>query len=306
MVLISEVAEKIYEVQPEGNELDRFPLCTVYLVVDEKTALVETGCPAQIPDILKAVEGLGYDIRDLAYIIPTHVHIDHGGAAGHLAQLLPHARVISHPKAARLFSDPIILEKLMQAFKRTFGDDAEKRFGQVIPVPEERFKFVEDGERISLGQRTLQVIHTPGHDPNHLSFLDTRTRGLFCGDALGSYFSEIDVTMPPSAPATDPFLTLQSIIKLQEFNPEIIYFSHGSTASRASEIIQRYADDARLCTEIALSALKNGECDKKIASKLTDVLAKNSAKAKEELRAWPYFVPTVVEGYRQYFNRSKL
>ena len=91
MTLITEVAEKIYEILPEGNELERFPLCTVYFVVDEKTALVETGCPSQIPDILKAVEGLGHDIRDLSYIVPTHVHIDHGGAAGHLAQLLPQA-----------------------------------------------------------------------------------------------------------------------------------------------------------------------------------------------------------------------
>ncbi len=305
MVLILEVAENIYEIRPEGNELDRFPLCTVYLVVDEKTALVETGCPAQIPDILKAVERLGHDIRNLSYIMPTHVHIDHGGAAGHLAQLLPRARVVTHPKAARLFSDPIFLDKLMQGFMRTFGKEAKKRFGGVMPVPEESVKFVADGERISLGQRALQVIHTPGHDPNHLCFLDTRTRGLFCGDALGSYFSEIDVTMPPLAPATDPFLILQSITKLQEFNPEIICFSHGSTTSRAFEILQRYADDAALCNKVALNGMKAGESDEKIASKLADVLAENSAPAKEKLLTWPYFIPTVVEGYRQYYNRSK-
>ena len=173
-MLVSEVAEKIYEIQPEGNSLDRFPLCTVYLVVDEKAALVETGCPAQISDILKAIEGLGYDIRDLSYIVPTHVHIDHGGAAGHLAQLLPNARVVSHPKAARLFSDPIILDKLVQGFMRTFGEGAKQRCGGVIPVPEENFYLVEDGDHISLCNRALQVIHTPGHDPNHLNFLRGR------------------------------------------------------------------------------------------------------------------------------------
>jgi len=305
MASISEVAEKIYEIQPEGNGLERFPLCTVYLIADEKSALIETGCPAQIQEILGAIKDLGYDTGSLSYIIPTHVHIDHGGAAGHLAHMLPQARVVTHPKAARLFSDPILLDKLMQGFLRIFGEEAGKRFGGVIPVPEDKFLPVEDGNNISLGQRELQVIHTPGHDPNHLSFLDTRTRGLFCGDALGSYFSEIDVTMPPLAPATDPFLILQSITKLQEFNPEIIYFSHGKTTSRASEIMQRYVDDARLCAEVALNALKNGQSDEKIASKLADVLAKNSAKAKEALLVWPYFIPTVVEGYRQYFNRSK-
>ena len=305
MALTSEVAEKIYEIQPEGSELDRFPLCTVYLVVDEDAALVETGCPAQIPDILKAVEKLGYDIRDLAYIIPTHVHIDHGGAAGHLAQLLPNARVVSHPKAARLFSDPIILNKLMQGFMRTFGEDAIERFGGVIPVPDESFKFVEDGESISLGNRSLQVIHTPGHDPNHLCFMDTKSNGLFCGDALGSYYSEIGVTMPSSAPMTDPYVTLRSITKLQELNPAIVFFSHGSTTGRASEIIQQFKENTIKCTDAAVKALEAADTEETIVLELVDILAKNSAKAKANLLAWPYFISTLVEGYRQYFNRSK-
>jgi hypothetical protein len=52
MALISEVAEKIYEIKPEGQGHEIFPLCTVYLVVDDKTALVEVGSSVQIPDIL--------------------------------------------------------------------------------------------------------------------------------------------------------------------------------------------------------------------------------------------------------------
>ena len=305
MMSISEVAEKVYEIQPEGNELDRFPLCTVYFVEGEKAALVETGCSAQIPDILMAVEKLGYDIRDLSYIIPTHIHIDHGGASGHLAQLLPNARVVCHPKAARLFSDPIILDKLMQGFRRTFGMDAKERFGGVIPVPEENFKFVEDGDQIALGNRALQVIHTPGHDPNHLCFMDTQTRGLFCGDALGSYLSEMDVTKPSSAPMTDPFVTLESITKLQDLNPQILFFSHGRTTNRASEIMQRFKEDTRECADVAQKAYAAGEDQETIVNRLVDVLVKNSAKARADLLAWPYFIPTLVEGYRQYFNRSK-
>ena len=79
MALISEVADKIYEIKPEGEGPDNFPLCTVYLVVDDKTALVEVGSSVQIPDILDAVSRLGYDIKELSYIIPTHVHSDHAG-----------------------------------------------------------------------------------------------------------------------------------------------------------------------------------------------------------------------------------
>lgn len=58
MAIIREAADKIYEIKPEGKELECFPLCTVYLIVDDKAALVEVGCPVQIPDILEAVDQL--------------------------------------------------------------------------------------------------------------------------------------------------------------------------------------------------------------------------------------------------------
>jgi glyoxylase-like metal-dependent hydrolase (beta-lactamase superfamily II) len=99
MALIKEVADKIYEIKPEGKGLDRFPLCTVYLVVDDKTALIEAGCPVQAPEILEAVEKLGYDAKELSYIIPTHVHGDHVGGAGLLAERMPQAHVVVMQKS---------------------------------------------------------------------------------------------------------------------------------------------------------------------------------------------------------------
>jgi glyoxylase-like metal-dependent hydrolase (beta-lactamase superfamily II) len=104
----------------------------------------------------------------------------------------------------------------MQGFMGVYGDDAQERFGEMVPIEEDRFVLVEDGESIVLGERELKVIHTPGHDPNHLCFLDTRSRGLFCGDALGGYFSDVEISVPSSAPGSDPIRALQSIEKLQK------------------------------------------------------------------------------------------
>ena len=145
MALISKVAEKIYEIKPDGKGQEVFPLCTVYLVVDDQTALVEVGSSVQIPDILDAVSRLGYDIKALSYIIPTHVHSDHAGGAGHLAQQLPHARVVAHPKAARLLADQSIIDRMLQSRKAVFGDDADARFGGMLAIAEERFELVADG-----------------------------------------------------------------------------------------------------------------------------------------------------------------
>jgi len=307
MALISEVAESIYEIKPEGKEHESFPLCTVYLVMDDKTAQVETGFSIQIPDILEAVGKLGYDIRKISYIIPTHVHPDHAGAAGLLARQLPQTKVVAYSRAAKVLADPSILERLMQGFKQVFGDGAQERFGKMFPIAEERFVLVEDGESIALGERELRVIHTPGHDPNHLCFLDSKTRGLFCGDALGAYFSDIKGRMPSCILGSDPILILQSIDKLRELNPAILLFSHGGVTREVTEIIQRVSNDERQCADIALKALKAGEDRDEMANSLADVLVKDPTLTKEDyLASSPYFISLMTGGYQQYFKKQNM
>ena len=306
MALIKEVADKIYEIKPEGKGLECFPLGTVYLVVDDKSALIEAGCPVQAPDILEAVEKVGYDAKELSYIIPTHVHADHAGGAGFLAQQMPQARVVAHPKAAKFLSDPSMIGRLMRGFRHIFGDDAGGRFGMMLAVPQEKFMLIDEGENIPLGGRELKVIDTSGHAPYHFSFLDTRTRGLFCGDAFGGYFSDIEVIFPSSTPGSDPILTLQRMEELKELNPEFIFFSHGSSTREAARMIQLGLDQARQYQDIALKALKAGEDLKEVARRLIEVLARGSAVARSELLDWPYFIPGTVEGYRQYFEKNKM
>jgi glyoxylase-like metal-dependent hydrolase (beta-lactamase superfamily II) len=306
MALITETADKIYEIKPEGKALDRFPLSTVYLVVDDKTALIETGCPVQATEILEALETLGYNPKELSYIIPTHVHGDHAGGIGVLAQRLPQAHVLARPKAAKLLADPSVTDRLMQGFKHIFGDDAEERFGVMRPVPQEKFVFVEDGESIPLGRRELKVIHTPGHDPNHLCFLDTISKGVFSGDALGAYFSEIEVIFTCPVPGSDPFLALQSMEKLQELKPEMVFFSHGSATRDAARIIKSSIDQARQCHEAAFEALKAGEDQKEVARRLIEIIAGGSAPVRSDLSGWPYLIPIAVEGYRQYFKKNNM
>jgi glyoxylase-like metal-dependent hydrolase (beta-lactamase superfamily II) len=99
---------------------------------------------------------------------------------------------------------------------------------------------------------------------------------LFCGDALGGYFSEVEVSVPSSAPGSDPIITLQSIEKLQELNPAILFFSHGGTTGEAARILRQFADNTRQCADIAFKALKAGKDREEIAKSLADVLVKGS------------------------------
>jgi glyoxylase-like metal-dependent hydrolase (beta-lactamase superfamily II) len=306
MAIIREAADKIYEIQPEGKGLDRFPLCTAYLVVDDKMALIEAGCPVQAPEILEALEKLGHDPKALSYIIPTHVHGDHAGGAGVLAQWMPQTHVIAQPNAAKFLAAPSMTGRLMQGFKHIFGDDAEERFGMMLPIPQEKFVLVEDGESIALGERELKVLHTPGHDPYHLCFLDTKSKGMFCGDALGAYFSEIDVIFACPVPGSDPFLFLQSIEKLQKLKPELVFFSHGSTTRDSDKIIQSAIDGARQCLDTAFKALESCEDKKKVARRLIEIMASGSALARSDLSNYFYLITIAVEGYQQYFEKNNM
>jgi glyoxylase-like metal-dependent hydrolase (beta-lactamase superfamily II) len=306
MALTTEVADKIYEIKPEGGGQDHFPLCTVYFVVDDMTALVEVGSSVQISDISAAVADLGYDIQDLAYIIPTHVHSDHAGGAGHLAQQLPRAKVVAHPRAARLLADQSIIDRMLQSRRAVFGADADARFGGMRAIDKERFARVADGHSIDLGGRQLTAIHTPGHDPNHLCFMDSKTRGLFCGDAMGGYFAESKSRALACVPGSDPELIVQSIKKLQQFNPSLLFFSHGGTSADASMIIQVALNDERRGADIALKALQKGADNEEVSRRLAEILAQESIFSAEELMAFPYFTSLSAEGYRQYFKKKNM
>ena len=127
---------------------------------------------------------------------------------------------------------------------------------------------------------------------------------MFCGDALGAYFSNIEARLPSCILGSDPVLVQQSIDKLRELDLAILLFSHGGAIREADKIIQRAANDERQCADIALKALRAGEDLEKLAYSLAGVLAKDSTLTKEDyLASSPYFAPVAVEGYRHYFKK---
>jgi glyoxylase-like metal-dependent hydrolase (beta-lactamase superfamily II) len=294
MALISEITDKIFEIKPEGKMSDHFPLCTVFLIVDDKLALVETGCSVQRFDITDAIKKLGYDIKELSYIIPTHTHPDHAGGIGHFAQQLPQTRIVISPGMNRILSDHSVLTRMMQGWKKIFGEDVERRFGMMLPVDKGRFMVVEDGESISLGERELKVVLTPGHDPNHLCFLDKKDNGLFCGDALGAYFPEVKVFSPSCVPGADPYLSVQSIQKLRELNPSKLFFSHGGATSEVT--IQQAESITQRCLDTAIKALNDREDQKEVARKLIEIFTEGSSTSRIDLSDWPYTIPLIVQG----------
>src|SRR4030042_113829 len=89
-----------------------------YLLIDDRPVLIDPGSTSVAAELLPAIGSLGIDVQDLAYIIPTHIHLDHGGGAGYLARHLHKPGIVVHPRGAEHLADPT---KLVRGARFVFG-----------------------------------------------------------------------------------------------------------------------------------------------------------------------------------------
>jgi len=263
MMNIEEVAEKTYRLEVMIPKVDS--IFTVYFIHEARGVVIEPGPTSAIPSIQEAMKQLG--MKELAYIIPTHIHIDHAGAIGSLARLFPHAEVVLHPQGVKHAVNP---SRLIESTKMAFGDDFEVRYGPILPVPESQVKIPEDGETVSIDGRQLQFIYAPGHAPHHMTIFDLKTRGLFCGEALGVPMPGAESSPLPAVapPSFDMELYLNTMEMLRELGPRILFYSHDGVGRKPEELISRTAENTKIFSDIILKALKEGETTEAIEHRL--------------------------------------
>jgi glyoxylase-like metal-dependent hydrolase (beta-lactamase superfamily II) len=293
MAQLGQVADDIYrmgEQIPGANAV-----FAVYFIRDG--AIIEPGPAVLVPSIKQAVAELG--LSNLKYIIPTHIHLDHAGGVGKLAQVFPGAKVVVNRQGARHIVEP---SRLIKSTRMAFGDDFEAIYGPILPVPESRLKVVEDGERLVVGRHELVIVYTPGHAPHHISIFDTRTRGLFSGEALGLIYSPGYPPLPAVAPPSfDLELYLGDMERLKALKPRILFYSHGSVASEPEKLISTVMENTRLLGDFILRDLSVGKSDEAVISHVGDYLRDHFGASLDE-----YELVSNVNGYIHYFRKKGL
>jgi glyoxylase-like metal-dependent hydrolase (beta-lactamase superfamily II) len=201
--------------------------------------LVDPGPSSCLPVLL---ESLG-DERPEALLL-THIHFDHAGACGSLVERWPDLRVYVHERGAGHMVDP---ERLYNSARRLYGDDMERLWGEMRPVPEENLEVLSSDETVRDGWR---VAYTPGHAVHHVSYLHEGT--AFVGDVGGVRITPNSMTIPPTPP---PDIEVEawheSIATIRAWRPERLAMTHFGS----SDDVDRQLDElgARLDEWAALA-----------------------------------------------------
>jgi glyoxylase-like metal-dependent hydrolase (beta-lactamase superfamily II) len=227
---------------------------SAYLVEADRPALVETGPTTSLTAVLEGLATLGVGADDLAHIIVTHIHLDHAGGAGALAPHFPRATIWVHERGTPHLADP---SKLVASAARIYGEETlHQLFGPVEPIPPERLRSLTDGDTVSLGDRRIEVVYTPGHASHHVCLVDDATQSIFVGDALGVFLPDVRILRPATPPPEfDMELAVQSISAVLERRPSRLLFSHFGPADDVTELCRVAAQRIEGWAEIVEQAL---------------------------------------------------
>ncbi len=213
---------------------DRQQSIASYLIPHKNGAiLVDTGPGSTIERLTTALKKHGYHPEDVSHVFLTHIHLDHAGAAGWLANKGAH--VLVHPAGAVHMVHP---EKLIASARRIYGDAMERMWGEFLPVPEKQLTAIRDGEEFIVGDVRIKALFTPGHADHHISFTSLDT--CFTGDVAGMRKpGHLSVNMPIVPPETDLSRWGETLLMLKALRCKRLALSHYGFFSDVDEHLDR-------------------------------------------------------------------
>jgi glyoxylase-like metal-dependent hydrolase (beta-lactamase superfamily II) len=204
------------------TQLNRMHFVNAYLVREpDGFTLVDTTIGRAAGDLIAAAREAGGEIRRIAL---THGHGDHVGALDALrAQLGADVEVLMGELDARILAGEHVM-------------DGKPRgsWPKITTTPD---TLLRGGERIG----SLEVLHTPGHTPGHVAFLDSRDRTLIAGDTFTTYWraeipNHLRQRFPLATMGTqDRRLIVESASALRALDPAVLACGHGPAISSPAD-----------------------------------------------------------------------
>jgi glyoxylase-like metal-dependent hydrolase (beta-lactamase superfamily II) len=197
-----------------------------YLIDAPRPTLIECGPARSVGNVIESLTQVGMGSTDLAYLILSHIHLDHAGGAGDIAKAFPNATVIVSEVGAPHLANP---ERLNASSRLVYGDALlDAVLGDCTPVEAERVRGVADGDCIDLGGgRRLELLYTPGHAKHHIAAFDPDAGLLFVGDSVGVKLPGMTAIRPATPPPDfDLVLAQRTLDRYRKCSPAAIYLAH--------------------------------------------------------------------------------
>ncbi len=236
--------------------------------------LVDPGPESSLPALLEA---LGEE-RPRALLL-THIHLDHAAATGALVRRWPDLEVYVHERGAPHLVDPA---KLLASAERLYGDQMQRLWGEIVPVPEVNVKPLSGGEQV-LGMR---VAYTPGHASHHVCYLHEESGTAFVGDIAAVRLPGVDLIVPPTPP---PDIDIErwedSIGIVESWQPKKLALTHFAAIDdpepHLAQVRERLREEAQLARELSEDAYEQHHRD------LVAERAENTEAAEELIQCVP-------------------
>ena len=260
-------------IQEPGRVTERITLlgrkesCIYLLDGGSEYAMLGGGMTYVIPDVLSQLANLDIDARKISRIIILHAHIDHVGIVSFFKRRWPWLTITASQRAREILLKPkmakaildfntLLLSQAHMAERASeFGLDLEN-----IEVDE----VVKEGDIITCGDRTLEIIETPGHSSCSIAVYIREEKALMASDAGGIPFGDQIFTG-----ANSNFDQYQASLEKMARYPALVHMAehYGAfTNEDARQFLPRSIASAKTTRTLIEESLKRtGDVDQTVA-----------------------------------------
>jgi glyoxylase-like metal-dependent hydrolase (beta-lactamase superfamily II) len=249
-------------------------------------ALQDCGPTTCVPELKRQLAERGLELADVRHLLLSHIHLDHAGAAGVLVREHPGLQVHVSEVGAPHLVDPSRLER---SARRLYGDDFDRLWGELAPVPSENVHVVGAD---TLG---LATFPSPGHASHHVCYLD-RDGTLYAGDAAGVRIQPSEFVLPPTPPPeVDLEAWERTIDELERREPQRLALIHFGVF----EDTERHLEELRRRLREWAQRVRRGATEEQFAVEAERDLAENRDSYEQAMPFWQSYA-----GLKRYWEKQ--